>query len=174
MRKIRWLVAICIFLVVVAGALALRRPPNDFPEIRPYVVAAEIDYIKAMPGERTNGMYGTPTAPGPAGCAHHVYWLKGITFDKLLPLLQARAAKKGLPVSQIKMEPYIYFEAVKNHAFRFNALRAMQGTAWTPFVFHRGEDPIGADFSVEDGTPLSDRDIVILRIRYLGMDPFAH
>src|SRR5205823_246292 len=125
-RKLRWPVAILTTMVFLGiAAVLIRKPANEFPELRPYVIGEHVDYIQSLPYERTGGVYAYETH-GPAGSVHHVYWVKGIAFEQLVPLLKARAAKKGLPVSLLRTDTLPYFEAVKNHVYRFNGLRAMQ------------------------------------------------
>jgi hypothetical protein len=170
-RKFRWPIVALVILVFAAGAAALRRPANDFPELNPYIVGQRTDYVQAQPWEKATGIYGTPA---PAACRHTVYWLRGIKLEQLLPLLEAHAMKKGLPVTQLRTAPFLYFEASKNHQLRFDCLRATRGTSWTPYPVPHQEESIKADFSVEEGTPMSEHDVLVLRIRYLGMNPFAH
>ena len=47
MRKLRWPIGILTTLIAIAATIALRKPPDDYADLKPYAVGDDTQYISS-------------------------------------------------------------------------------------------------------------------------------
>src|SRR5690349_8043423 len=91
MRKLRWPIAIFVFLIAVLGALSMRKESDPYREFRPFIVSDKTEYHREV-------LYAISPPPVhfPATVVRTIL-VKGGDQDKLLDFLKARARTLALP-----------------------------------------------------------------------------
>ena len=166
MRKLRWVVGAVGLIIVLVVLLVVRNQRDDLDALRPYTIYYQVLYEnkKQLIEDR-----GVAAADAPAGMQYRLFWIKGISQDNLLRILQRRTSSlRGwqIDVSGAKANGYC-FEAVGGDA-DVAGLKALRGRRFLVVP-----DPGEPDFTVEERTPLTAVDITVLRLRNLGKDPFS-
>lgn len=166
MRKLRWLIGIGVVIVLIGFAFAMKRPSDPLAELAPYIT---LDVTYNYNAKNATKRWGRPNMPV---MSEREVRLKNISESQLLDFLNRYASKENGWTEPSPHSPGrdFHFTSLRRPRF-YEAIVVTRGT-FRPngFITISPDDRV---YSIKVSAPLSVWDIVLLRLRNPGMDPFT-
>jgi hypothetical protein len=162
-RKLRWPISLAIAFLLILVVAWTREKPDHLRDLAPFIESERTTYVTA----KAFGLATAPTSSVPTAFSHRFIQLKQIDEKTLETILRASVARvKDFKDIEVAHDPFFFRGSAKN----LPGLNHIQADA----SVSRGDwpSPPTTTYYVQEVLPMTRLEVLLLRVKMLGSDPF--